>query len=542
MAIALGACAALPDGAGPTPLAQSLSSHREGDDLLTAGLGWQGLGAALPPAWDGSAAALRRRAVWHSWRGIANISESGLGAGRLGQAPVPGRELHAVLALQPGQQRHRVMLQLPDSFDAARPCLVVSASSGSRGIYGAIALAGGWGLPRGCAVVYTDKGGGSDWIAPGSTRGPGLNGVLPAAAGESLRFALDAPARSVAVPHLHSGDQPEALWGGFVEQAAAWARTQIRTLVPEVARRSEADWRVIATGLSNGGGAVLQAAALDWPVDAVVAVAPNVLPPTGGRALFDYATEAALWLPCAAGHDALSNALLALDPAVTELRCNSLRRAGMLAADAAAASAYRHLREQGWSPAALEAAVASARLDLWRAVAAGYASAYLRRGPDDMPCGYRYAVAAGADAALWWSDGSGIPPAVGVQLVSPAGSTDDADFAGLQCLRRLWEGQDAKARALRAGVERTRSGRLRSGLPLWLLHGADDGLVPIEFSSEAYRAAHAGRPEMHYRALPRVQHFDSLLGLKAAAERYRPLLPEAYAALDAAWNALAGEP
>jgi hydroxybutyrate-dimer hydrolase len=542
LGIALGGCSALPDRADPVPLAQSLSSHRDGDDLLTAGLGWEGLAAPLPPVFDASPRALRQRAVWHNWRGIAQISTSGLGSGRLEQAPVPGRELHALLALPSGQQRHRVLLQLPDRFDPKQPCLVVSASSGSRGIYGAIALAGGWGLPRGCAVAYTDKGGGSDWIAPGSTRGPGLHGVLPAPVGAPLRFTLAAPAQHVAVPHLHSGDQPEALWGAFVRQTGAWARAQIRALVPEVAGRSEADWRVIATGLSNGGGAVLQAAALEWPVDAVVAISPNVLPSIGGRALFDYASEAALWLPCAAGHQALRGALLALEPSVTEQRCASLRHAGVMPADGDAASAYRYLREQGWSAAALEAAVASARLDLWRAVAAGYASAYLRRGPDAMPCGYRYVLAEGADPARWWSDSSGIPPGVGVQLLAPASSADDPELAGLLCLRQLWEGDDAEARALRAEVERTRSGQLRTGLKVWVLHGEEDGLVPIGFSSDAYRAAHAGWPELRYRALPRAQHFDSLLGLQAAAERYRALLPEAYAALDAAWDALSGEP
>src|SRR5207245_7150086 len=40
------------------------------------------------------------------------------------------------------------------------PCIVTAASSGSRGVYGAIATAGEWGLKHGCAVAYTDKGSG----------------------------------------------------------------------------------------------------------------------------------------------------------------------------------------------------------------------------------------------------------------------------------------------------------------------------------------------------------------------------------------------
>ena len=535
--------AAAPVREAPTPLAQSLSTHSTEDDLLTAGLGWAGLASPVPPANDGTAAALRRRAVWTNWRGIALISEAGLGAGRLEQPAVPGRELHAVLALPQSGARHRVMLQIPDAFDPARPCLVVSASSGSRGIYGAIALAGGWGLPRGCAVAYTDKGAGSDWIAAGTTRGPGLDGRLPAPSAQAVRYELDAPAASVAIPHAHSAAHPEADWGRHVQQTAQWARAQLESLEPAARKASASDWRIIATGVSNGGGAVLQAAALDgWEVDAVVAISPNVPPHRGGRALYDYATEAALFMPCAAASASLASALLPVEGGASLTRCASLLRVGLLPEgrlEDAAEAALAHLAAQGWSPAALEGAVASTRLDLWRAVGAGYASAYLRRGPDDMPCGFRYVATEQADPSLWWSDSSGIPPGAGVQLQGPEDSRADPQFASLQCLRALWTGDSAEAASLRAAVEATRADALRDDLPLWLLHGEDDGLVPIDFSSAAYRDAQGSSATLHWQPLPRAQHFDSLLGLPAAAQRYQALMPSAYAALDAAWDWLA---
>ena len=53
---------------------------------------------------------------------------------------------------------------MPDHFDKAHRCLVVAPSSGSRGVYGAISLAGAWGLPKGCAVAYTDKGTGPGYF------------------------------------------------------------------------------------------------------------------------------------------------------------------------------------------------------------------------------------------------------------------------------------------------------------------------------------------------------------------------------------------
>ena len=51
--------------------------------------------------------------------------------------------------------------QVPASFDVKNPCIITGTSSGSRGIYGAIATSGEWGLKHGCAVAYTDKGSGT---------------------------------------------------------------------------------------------------------------------------------------------------------------------------------------------------------------------------------------------------------------------------------------------------------------------------------------------------------------------------------------------
>src|SRR5258708_15796284 len=51
--------------------------------------------------------------------------------------------------------------RVPDSSGPPNSCIVTAPSSGSRGIYGAIATAGEWGLKRGCAVAYTDKGTGT---------------------------------------------------------------------------------------------------------------------------------------------------------------------------------------------------------------------------------------------------------------------------------------------------------------------------------------------------------------------------------------------
>lgn len=473
-------------------------AERHHADLLTGGLGLAGLRAPIPALADPAAPTfdeLRQRALWTNWRGIADVSPGGgLGEVYGDLRPIPGREFHAEAILPGARHPHRVMLLLPDTFDAAKPCLVASAASGSRGVYGAIAPAGGWGLPRGCAVAITDKGAGTDW------RRVDEQGT-------------------VYIPHVHSGDHPEADWGRHLLQAAAFAAQRIERehgVAPQ-------QLRVLLLGLSNGGTAVLQAAGLadatastlgrdakgrPWiapPIAGVVAAAPNVHV-EGARPLFDYATEAAL-------------------------------------IDFASPQGHELLLQAGWTETALLAASLSAPLDLWRTIAAGYASAYLRRGPDTMPAGYRYAAldAAGrplpatpAEAALWWSDTAGLPPGNGVLLLDPPGI--DGRRQGLEALRSLWTGDSDDARRLREAVAATRPGAPPPELPVIVVHGRDDGLVPEAFSTTPYVgwARSEGASVAHW-SVAHVQHFDAFLGLPVFAARYLPLLPYAWAAADALW-------
>ena len=60
---------------------QRTTEHRNGDDLLTAGLGLDGLRGMVAPGFANAAsptpAELRRRAIWNNWRGIADLSPNG---------------------------------------------------------------------------------------------------------------------------------------------------------------------------------------------------------------------------------------------------------------------------------------------------------------------------------------------------------------------------------------------------------------------------------------------------------------------------------
>ena len=535
--------------------------HRRNDDLLSAGLGLAGLRGApavfADPA-QPTSAELRRRAIQMSWKGIADLGPLGGYGSVYGAVPdVPGREYQALARIPGAHAPHRVLVQVPDAYDARARCLVVTASSGSRGVYGSIALAGAWGLPRGCAVAYTDKGTGSDYFDTADATGVTLDGTRARAGTAPLAFqpGYDTPDDGIAIKHAHSGDNPEADWGRDVLQAAAFGLAMLDRALPAQAPFTAANTRIIATGLSNGGGAVLQAAGLDdaHVLDAVVALEPNVNTPGHGRALYDYATEAAWLMPCALAAARFNATPLArlpdgTLPPISLARCATLSAAGTvqggtLAAQAGQALAMLHA--SGWADDAIATAASSVAFDLWRAIAITYASSYLRAGVGAMPCGYGFVLAvppnenAAAVRAAWSADAAGIPPGSGVVIRDALASGADAAAPGLRCLRELWTGDAADARRLHASVAATAVRLPRRDLPIWVIHGAADGLLPPAFSSQPYvdwlRAA--GRQPLFWW-VPYAQHFDAFLPLPGFGDRHVPLLPFGYRALDRVFDHL----
>ena len=135
--------------------------------------------------------------------------------------------------------RHRnvtLMVQIPTTWNRDRPCIVTATSSGSRGVYGAIGTAGEWGLKRGCAVAYADKGTGPhvhDLATNTVSLQNGLRADADAAGpGSTFTAALPAPERAaylaafpdrVAVKHAHSGQNPEQDWGRDTLDAVRFA-------------------------------------------------------------------------------------------------------------------------------------------------------------------------------------------------------------------------------------------------------------------------------------------------------------------------------
>lgn len=544
------------------------TTHAGDDDLLSAGLGLAGL-AGLPVAFadpsNPSPEELRRRAIQSNWKGIADLGPLG-GYGRVyGGAPsVPGHEFSAFAQLPHARHSHRVLCQVPDKFDPNARCLVLAPSSGSRGIYGAIALAGAWGLPRGCAVVYTDRGGGTGYFDCADGTGVALDGRRVTAGSEMLEFE-PSPALAdagIATKHAHSGDHPEADWGAHVMQAARFGLAMLGEAFPAQAPFTPENTRIIAVGISNGGGAVLQAAGLDadgW-LGGVVALEPNVHVSGRGRSLYDLVMEAGLLLPCVLTDARFASVPFArigtVPPPAWSARGAGLHKHGLLeAADPAAQAreALERLLASGWPEAAIASAACSTAFDMWRAVGVTYSSAYLRSNVGEMPCGFAFRTtdamgvpgpASDAVHAAWWPDGSGIPPDVGIGIFGGNDASSDPTLRGLLALRALWHGDDASAAIMRAAVDALSAHLPRKALPIWVVHGADDGLLPTALTSEVYVDwLRAQDRSPRYWRVPHAQHFDAFLAVPGVGDRYVPLLPYGYAALDRMYaHVVGGEP
>ena len=456
------------------------------DDLLTAGLGRAGLAVAAPAVSSPpTAAELRRLAIYNNYRAILDITANG-GYGTLygpnvapgtnapgtGDGRIAGTELIAFADDGSGRQNVTLMVQIPTTFNPAQACIVTATSSGSRGVYGAIGSAGEWGLKRGCAVAYSDKGTGNglhDLQANTVTQidgrrttaaaaGSGSNFTARLTDAERTEFNTATPSR-FAVKHAHSEQNPEKDWGLHTLQAvefAFWALNERFGTVLADGRRTitirPANTIVIASSVSNGGAAALAAAEQDTAglIDGVAVSEPQVqiapsatlrieragLPAytAGSRPLFDYTSYAHLLQPCAAlatGVGAAAPFGWALGSASAVLaanRCAALAGAGLvtgITTQAQADDALARLRAYGWEPES-DLLQTSHWSFATPAIAVTYANTYGRFRVNDNLCGYSFGAvgtdgrpvaAAAAAVDNFFGTGNGVPPSGAIQLI-----------------------------------------------------------------------------------------------------------------------------
>jgi hydroxybutyrate-dimer hydrolase len=515
------------------------------DDLLTAGLGAAGIASATPPAFADpvapTRAELRRRAIYNNYRALVDVAPGG-GYGLLfgpnvslegvpdpaSTGKIAGTEMLAFSRTPPGGVNVTLMVQVPASFDPARPCIVTATSSGSRGVYGAIGAAGEWALKRGCAVAYSDKGTGlgthdlaNDTVnlIDGTRTTADLAGALSnftAPISDSRREDYNAewPNR-FAFKHAHGRDNPERFWGRYTLQAielAFWVINEQYAPAAKNGQRMRAfrpgNTLVIAASVSNGAGAALAAAEQDHHglIDGVAVSEPQVQLPRhpnvhvlrGGapvtldsKPLYDYFTVANLYQPCAALARADSAAGFLLNAARAANRCKALADKQLVAgADLAAwaADALAKLRAYGWEPESDILHSSHYATSATPGVTVTYANAYGRFGVRRNLCGFSFAAtdAAGnviaapaANVAQVFANGNGVPPTAGINIVnnlsvggpkldgasvSASSGLEDFNLDGALCLRGLATGRDPVTGHGLHGDERDLAERVEDGI------------------------------------------------------------------------------
>jgi len=446
------------------------------DDLLTAGLGRTGLASAAAPtiSTPATAAELRRLAIHTNYRAIVDTTAGG-GYGSLygpnvgidgvagtGDGKIAGSEYIAYADDGSGRQNVTLMVQVPASFDPKNACIVSGTSSGSRGVYGAIGSSGEWGLKRGCAVAYSDKGTGNGVHDLQNDTVNGIDGVRGSASalGSASNFTarLTADERSAfnaatpnrfAVKHAHSEQNPEKDWGRDTLRAIEFAfyvlneRYSTRTGTGlAVAQIRPHNTLVIASSVSNGAGAALAAAEQDDGalIDGVAVSEPNVqlapgaplrieragLPAytAGSRPLYDYFSYGNLLQPCAALASAAAGGPFAYAGGtafVAGNRCSALAAAGLVTGattQARADDALARLQAYGWEPDA-NLLHASHFLFASPAIAVTYANAHGRARVNENLCGFSFAAVDGTGAVVpanpalvngVFGTGNGVPP------------------------------------------------------------------------------------------------------------------------------------
>lgn len=551
-----------------------------GDDLLSAGLGLEGLRNPVLP----KGISARSAAIHKDFRDLVDLSPGGrfedFLPGGAAALRVDGWEYAALLRLGGTEHPISVRVLIPDHFNEARPLLVVAPSSGSRGVTGAIGDIGAWALPRGYALVLTDKGtGGVQILADDTCYGPDLEPTYGSHALTTFRLKPTAALRefrrrhsaAIALKHAHSMQNVEADWPRAVLAATRFGLDVLNKLgIPHGHERV----RVIAAGVSNGGGAVLRAAEVDASgmIDAVVAVEPNITPrechgskvafdgadPVAcGRPLVDFATAMNLLLPAALLSPELADAPFFSVTAMAQARqaawARGLADQGLLDGSdttAWAADALRRISALGFDPGAQALFPMMAVMHIWPAVSHTFVSALGRFPVEADPIGAHTAFATAdplgqvleelatptaEQKRLYAALSGGLSPGGGAFTIHANGDIHPSLEDALK-LRQLAQGKGAEGKRVQRGCDDVLASARPRGHSTIILHGRCDSLISVQHTSRAYFAAclASGGDTRHWRYYEHEngQHFETLLGIPGMTEHYDPLLPCVFNALD----------
>ncbi|MEM9880556.1 MAG: 3-hydroxybutyrate oligomer hydrolase family protein [Pseudomonadota bacterium] len=542
------------------------------DGLLTAGLTLGDLRQLSAP----NGASPRAKAIHKDFRDLVDISPEGGFTRTYGPAPdaldVAGQAYTALMRLPGRKHAFTVRLLVPDAFDWDAPLLVAAPSSGSRGETGAIGDIGSWVLPRNHALVLTDKGTGvgAHVLSCDTGYGPDLAATQDPNAATKFRldwtptltaFVQDNP-HAVALKHAHSTENVEADWPQIVLEAIRYGLHKLRAVQPDCA-----PIKVIAAGVSNGGGASLRAAEIDEDrlIDAVVVAEPSIAIRSKnvpracktGRPLLDYATEMNLYVPAALLASSLDAAPYAEVSALHAQRYSqwskSLADRGLLEGhdtQSRAEAALAKIEQIGFDRSSFDLLHAMAMMQVWPTISYTYANAFGRLSVEDSLLGAQICFCDAdvvtletgtaraptnserADLAVM---NSGLTPGGGLNTLYANGTIAQSLDDALQ-LRALVTSSSAAAKKVQQGMGEAMAHGRNSGVPTLIVHGQSDPLIAPCHSSKAYVAAAtaSGQDMKNWRLynIPKAQHFETLLTVPEFADTYVALLPYFFAALD----------
>lgn len=518
------------------------------DDLLSGGLNQDGLEGA-PPAVSSppTAAELRRLAIYGNYRGVVDpVPGGGIGVfwGPLSQghpvfpAPVvegliPGVEYKALARTNMiGIGQHdvsanvnniTVVVQIPENFDPVKRCIVSAPPSGSRGVYGGIAV-GEWGLFHGCAVVMGGKGTGTGFedLDTKTVYDMDGNAVDARAAGRKSQFTVrnngllkrfkkTHPYR-VATKHAHSQVNPEARWGDFALLSIEFAFWALNDHFG-VKDYNKDTTIVIASGVSNGAGTSVHSVERDTKglIDGLVVTEPSMNPRSAGMFEIDFGgdvftdhgatladdiTYMSLYAACAATNSSLAGMPFYLpDPSGAPAgsaanRCAQLAAMGLITGadqEAQSADAIQKLRAIGYYSQEDWGIPFHENLNLWRSLNPTYVGSYGKFAVWEDVCDVSFAATDGAYAPTPASDAilstlfatsSGIPATAGINLIadnsvggpilenqatSPSTGAQDINLDGALCFRYMSTGDGSLLGGHPTKTERRSARRFRKG-------------------------------------------------------------------------------
>ncbi|WP_185964438.1 3-hydroxybutyrate oligomer hydrolase family protein [Aliikangiella marina] len=540
------------------------------DDLLTAGWSHTQLTQRKLPTTSNQSdpKTLRKIAYFNNFIALLDTTESG-GYGKFfgpnkTQPSIPGHEYLTYAITPSGTPEATLALQIPDNFDLNKNCIIVAATSGSRGIYGAVGTVGTWALTNRCAVAYTDKGTGtgfyfydqqSGYDIQGNYRhkNQGLLSYLPKKNQNTKSFLKQFPT-AIATKQAYSGDNIERKFGEFVYKAGEFALYQLNQHFKQKRISfTRQNTTIIAASISNGGVASIRGVEYDETelFDGLVVSEPNIYPQKNSRLAIlqqselienhslpgiEYFMTQYLLEPCSLLSEKLNSSGSQQDDEsrtkILQDWCDKLKADGFIVGDSyqkLAHSSLEYLKRNGINHNNQVLSSLMYTIQIGPSLATTYVNQLGRFKIEDKICGNYFTAfdklvkprfLSLQERQLLFAKSSGIPRTASIEI----GHTNQLDnYERAKCFYDI-----VKTDRVQNGIKEVIATQNLHNVPTIIIHGQNDNLIAPNHSSRPYYAnlllsGKHDTDKLKYYEITNAQHFDSFLSFPAFAKHYVPL-------------------